>query len=394
MDLKKRNILLIEDNEGDSFYIQEILTESSTEDFEVDWKNSLESGLNALKKNRYDLIITDLTLPGFKGLETFENILEHAPTDMPILILTGLNDQKTGLKAVSMGAQDYLIKDNLESRSLRKAISYAIERKKAYTTIEKQKKEIENAYKKLQDQQMQLIQSEKMSTIGTMVAGIAHELNNPMMGIINCIQFCLDSHSPDSKEAEYLQLAEEATDRCIKIIKNLLTFSHSDDEKGFSEENIVNLLEEVLMLTNYMLNTKQIKVDRDYPEDPPVLLLKANNIKQVFLNLLTNAIDSLEEGDDRKILITVSERDDNIKIGIQDNGKGIPEEALGRIFDPFFTTKTVGKGTGLGLSICRNIMRDHHGDITVCNRPDGGVISEIIFPARNGNTLELKEAMP
>lgn len=391
--MNQKKILLIEDNEGDSFYISELLSSSETDAFKIDWKASLESGISALKQNRYDIVITDLTLPGYKGLETFENILENSPPDMPILILTGLNDKETGLKAVTMGAQDYIIKDNLDSNTLVKSISYSIERKKAYTTIQQQKKEIEEAYKKLQDQQMQLIQTEKMSSIGTMVAGIAHELNNPMMGIINCIQFCMDTQQPDSKESEYLKLAEEATDRCIRIIKNLLTFSHKEDDKGFAEENIATLMEEVLMLTNYRINSQQINIVKNFPEYIPLVYVRSNNIKQVFLNLLTNSIDSLEDMENKEITITIILTDDNIKICIEDTGKGIPENVLEKIFDPFFSTKPVGKGTGLGLSICNNIMRDHSGEIKISNRPEGGVKSEISFPARSSSSLKLKEAI-
>lgn len=385
-------ILLIEDNEGDAFYLKEILS-SSESSMDIEWKESLEYGIEAIKDKAYDVIITDLTLPGSKGLDTFTTLNNNTPGNIPILILTGLNDKKLALNAVAMGAQDYIVKDNINPDLVVKSISYAIERKKANSIIQQQKKEIEEAYKKLQDQQMQLIQTEKMSSVGTMVAGIAHELNNPMMGIINCIQFCQDSHKPDSNEYEYLKLAEEATNRCISIVKNLLTFAHKEDDNGFSEENLSKLMDEVIMLMSYRINSKGVKITRNIPDYLPNIYVRSNNIKQVFLNLLTNSIDSLEDSEKKELIITFDRCEENMKISIEDSGGGIPEEVINKIFDPFFSTKPVGKGTGLGLSICNNIIRDHSGKLNIRNRSEGGVISEIIIPARSKNFKELKEVV-
>ncbi len=392
--MKPLNILLIEDNEADAFYLKEILS-SSEREIKIDRKNSLEAGIEAIndKDKNIDVVITDLSLPESKGLETFKTLMENSPEDLPILILTGLNDKELALNAVSMGAQDYIIKDNLNPDIVQKSISYSISRKKGNSTIQKQKEEIEEAYKKLQDQQMQLIQTEKMSSIGTMVAGIAHELNNPMMGIINCVQFCMDSHAQDSREYEYLKLAEEATNRCIGIVKNLLTFAHKEHEDGFTEENLQNLLEQVIMLMDYRINSQGINIVRNIPEYIPNIYVRSNNIKQVFLNLITNSIDSMEESGEKELIITFERCEENIKISIEDSGEGIPEELINKIFDPFFSTKPVGKGTGLGLSICNNIIRDHSGELSIRNRPDGGVISEIILPARSKSFEKIKEVV-
>lgn len=126
--MKSIKLLLIEDNEEDTFYLKELLS-SSEISFEIDWKDSLDSGIKAIKENSYDVIITDLTLQKTKGLETFEKIVEISPLETPILILTGLNDKELGLKAVAMGAQDYIVKDNLNVDLFTKSINYAIERK-------------------------------------------------------------------------------------------------------------------------------------------------------------------------------------------------------------------------------------------------------------------------
>ncbi|MGH7886203.1 MAG: ATP-binding protein [Thermodesulfobacteriota bacterium] len=384
-------LLLIEDNEADAFYLKEILS-SSQVSLDIDCVDSVESGIKALKEKSFDAVITDLTLPGSSGLNTFEKIYMNTPPETPILILTGLNDRELGLRAVNRGAQDYIVKDGINADVLIKSISYSIERKRANSIIEKQKKEIETAYQKLKEQQLQLIHTEKMGSIGTMVAGIAHELNNPMMGIINCIQFCLDTKTPESIDYEYLKLAEEATDRCVKIVKNLLTFSHKDDDHSFTEENILTLIEQVLLLSNYRITSKGIKIIYKVSDYIPDIYVKANNIKQVFLNLLTNAIDALDENDNKEIIISIDRFDENIIISFEDNGKGIPEEVINKIFDPFFSTKPVGKGTGLGLSICNNIVRDHSGRLSIRNRDEGGVISEIILPARSKSFVKLQEA--
>lgn len=122
-------ILLLEDNEGDAFLIRELLSGDDLHTFDIEWKDSIETGLDALRKNSYDIVITDLSLSGTKGLETFKTVQENTSSSIPVLILTGLNDRQLGLNAVSMGAQDYIVKDNINTDLLSKSIIYAIERK-------------------------------------------------------------------------------------------------------------------------------------------------------------------------------------------------------------------------------------------------------------------------
>lgn len=127
--MNSTKILLIEDNEADAYLVREVLSSDDLHDFDIEWKDTVESGLKAMKNINYDIVITDLSLSGNKGLDTFNTIRENAPPNLPILILTGLNDRELGLKAVSMGAQDYFAKDYINCDLLSKAIVYSIERK-------------------------------------------------------------------------------------------------------------------------------------------------------------------------------------------------------------------------------------------------------------------------
>lgn len=225
----------------------------------------------------------------------------------------------------------------------------------------------------------QLIQTEKVGALGTMTAGIAHELNNPMMGMLNFTQYCIKHTKNEDKRYAILKDTEREIKRCASIVKNLLTFSRieKEGEEKLQKMSITTLFERVLRLLAYRIEKENISISQHVDERTPEIMMKVSNLQQVVLNLLGNALDAVRESDKKEIRIGVRPDNGSVQMIVSDSGCGIPSEILPRIFDPFFTTKPTDKGTGLGLSVTRSIIKDHNGEITC--KSEVGVGTEFIL---------------
>jgi len=239
----------------------------------------------------------------------------------------------------------------------------------------------------------QLIQTEKMGAVGTMAAGVAHELNNPMMGILNYIQYCLKHTSEGDRRYNVLQDTEREIKRCTDIVSNLLTFSRMDNEGEETPQmaDCAEIFERVLSLLSYRIKKEQVIITKCYDEYVPGVCLKVNHIQQVFLNLLDNSLDAFQEKecDKKEIGIKIKYEPDYLNITVEDNGGGIVSENLSKLFEPFFTTKPPGKGTGLGLSISLGIIEEHGGEILCESELGAGSKFKISLPI-NSEKLELE----
>lgn len=229
--------------------------------------------------------------------------------------------------------------------------------------------------------QEQLIQSEKMSAIGQLVSGVAHELNNPLAGISAFAQLLLaEKRFPPDQRTAAETIYSEAR-RASRIVQNLLTFARQHKaEKVLTAINQV--LDDTLELRGYELRVRGIDVRREYEEPLDETMADAHQLQQVFLNLITNAEQAMEQRDGQHHQLTVRTRraGDSVRIEIEDTGAGIPPNLIERIFNPFFTTKPTGSGTGLGLSISLGIVREHEGRIWAENAPSSGARFIIELP--------------
>ncbi len=227
-------------------------------------------------------------------------------------------------------------------------------------------KQLQNSYIDLTASTAQLIQTEKLGSLGTMTAGVAHELNNPMMGILNYIQYCMKKTDKSDKRYLVLQDAERETLRCITIVENLLTFSRmeKEGEEGFRQADCAEIMQRVILLLSYRYQKEGVNITTNYTKNTPHIFVKTNNIQQVFLNFINNSLDSMEESKKKNINIDIQPAGEYVQIAITDTGCGIPKGLVKKIYEPFYTTKPPGKGTGLGLSICQSIIADHKGSIT------------------------------
>ncbi|MEX1253275.1 MAG: ATP-binding protein [Dehalococcoidia bacterium] len=236
--------------------------------------------------------------------------------------------------------------------------------------------------------QERLLQSEKMVSVGQLVSGVAHELNNPLTGIMGFAQLLLGREQDERTRQDVETILSEA-DRASKIVQNLLSFARRKRaEKEPADLNA--LLQRVLELRSYDLRVKNIDVELDLDSKLPETMVDTNQIQQVFLNLIVNAEQAMLAARDRGTLtVTSRKQKDTVRLSLRDDGPGMSPETLRRIFDPFFTTKEVGEGTGLGLTISYGIIEDHGGRIWAESAPDKGTSFIIELPIVRGESRRL-----
>src|SRR5271157_5956316 len=248
------------------------------------------------------------------------------------------------------------------------------------TTIEKVRlyEETCRAYEDLRRTQEQLLQSEKMSAVGQLIAGVAHELNNPLTAILGYAQL-LESEGLNERAQDYVGKMFKQAQRTHRVVQNLLSFARQRTPER-SEVDVRKVMDETLALRDYDLKVNHIVVEKDMAPDPALVVADSHQIEQVFLNIINNAVDAvLETGRSGNLKIRVYCESGDVCAQFADDGPGIKDPK--RIFDPFYTTKSVGKGTGLGLSICYGIVKEHGGDITAHNAAEGGAVIEVRLPA-------------
>lgn len=225
--------------------------------------------------------------------------------------------------------------------------------------------------------QKQLLRSEKLAGIGQLVSGAAHELNNPLTAVLGYTEMLAESAQDEAARRDLGIVRREAM-RMKQIIENLLRFARQTKFER-SVHSLAVLVDDVLKLRAYELRSQGILLSKNVPEDLPGVLVEENLLKQVFLNILNNALDAVASRTEKRISIDASSSDGRVQIRFTDNGAGFSD--LNRVFDPFFTTKSPGKGTGLGLSICYGIIKEHGGDITAYNLHPTGAGIMIELPA-------------
>lgn len=412
---EKGIILIIDDHPTNLEVLYGALTEAG---YEVLVEMDGKSGIEQAKYTVIDLILLDVMMPGIDGFETCRLLKEELLTkDIPVIFMTALSDVVDKVKGLSLGAIDYITKPFQQEEVLARVKTHVkLHRLKLELWQEKQLLEhrvqqrtekLSQALEELQKTQYQLVNSEKMSAIGQLVAGFAHEINNPLSFLSGNLDqanqaandvidyLCLCQKKCPPTDQEVLKKAEEieleylvedlpqmlssmrvGIERIANLSQALRTFARGDSEDKCLA-NIHDGLDSTLIILQHRLKANhirpEIQVIKNYgtlPEIPCYL----GKLNQVFMNILSNAIDALEEmnqersfaeikADPNQIIITTefAETKPIIFIKIKDNAGGIPDQINIKVFDELFTTKSVGKGTGLGLSISRKIVEENHG---------------------------------
>ncbi len=407
-------ILIIDDDS----MVRELLTLALEEEgFEILVASSGEEGIDIFRDDRdIDLVLTDLMMPGMSGIDVLDQVREIDPLT-EVVVLTGFGVDEIALEAMKKGAYDYLQKP-VNLRELLLTIDKALEKRRiTKENLDYQKRlarrntELENTLHELRDTQAQLIQSEKLASIGQLAAGMAHEINNPIgfinsnlstlleyseniKNVLDSVKIRINNDKEDKNEfaktwrkgkmddiledlENIVRESLDGTGRIKSIVQNLKDFSNLDRAQ-IQETNIEEELERVLNIISNEFRLG-IEVHREFGG---VREIKCNRqqINQVLLNLLINAVQAIEKPDGKIILHTRELNNNRICIEVKDNGVGISDEATDHIFDPFFTTKDVGQGTGLGLAISYNIVKDHDGEISVSSEPGKGTTFQVILP--------------
>ncbi|MDM8527376.1 ATP-binding protein [Anaerolineales bacterium HSG24] len=234
--------------------------------------------------------------------------------------------------------------------------------------------------------EQELQQTEKLSAIGKLVAGVAHELNNPLTTVIGYASLLKESGFPSEYQADLDTIFRHAQ-RARFIVKDLLTFAQKVKLNAFPT-NINDIILSAVSQLRPTIQRHDIQVTSQIDFDLPLIMGDTHQLEQVFINLLTNACQALATHEaSRRIKITSAVKEKSVILTIADNGPGIPEHAIHQVFEPFFSTKKMGHGTGLGLSICFGIIREHKGRIWAENQTNGGAIFYIQLPVANNSTI-------
>ena len=401
--MKPARILVVDDElELERLIKQRLRKNIRDKQIELIFARNGKEALEKLQSDRHiDMVLTDINMPEMDGL-TLLSKLRDVDENLKAVVISAYGDMKNIRTAMNSGAFDFVTKpinfDDL-TITINKTLTYV--------------KEVRETLNQLQQTQLQLIQHEKMAALGQLMAGVGHEINNPLSYITGYIDLSNEAvqhlihhlrlyqekfpnpgveieQDAENIDLEYflknlpkmLSGMQIGTERLIEISKSLRTFSRADtDSKVLA--NIHEGLDSTLMILQYRLkgkdNRPEIQVIKNYGNIPTVKCY-LGQLNQVFMNILANAIDACEDSNQGRtfdeiqakpntITLTTEVTQDNqsVLIEIKDNGRGMSEEVKSRIFDQLFTTKPVGKGTGLGLSISRHIVVEAHGGSLTCN---------------------------
>jgi two-component system NtrC family sensor kinase len=389
------SILVVDDNPENLKVLSKLL---QPEGYKIRISTNGKQALKSIENVPPDLVLLDIQMPEMDGYEVCRLLKKDPKTAaIPIIFISALSQTADKLKGFKYGAVDYIEKPfHFEE---------VIARVHTHLTIQKQRNDLQLALSELKTTQTQLVQSEKMASLGVLVAGIAHEINNP----INFVNAGIDSLKKDYNDIkEFLGLLKSSPQDAIKfaeelsmddlmvimletiedikygavrtseIVKGLRNFSRLDNDH-LKEADIHEGIDSTLLI----LNTKylhRIEIITNYDLSIPEISCFPAQLNQVFMNIINNAIDAIEE--EGKIEITTSQDKNNVIISIKDNGKGMSDEVKDKIFDPFFTTKEVGDGVGLGMSISHGIIEKHNGSITVISNKVEGTNFLIKLPLK------------
>lgn len=251
------------------------------------------------------------------------------------------------------------------------------------TTIEKVQlyNETRQAYEDLRRTQEQLLQSEKMSAVGQLISGVAHELNNPLTAILGYTQL-LESEKLEPRIEEFIQKLRKQAQRTQRIVQNLLSFARQHKPQRMHVD-LRSIVEDTIALRDYDLKVNNIGVEREFEAVLPSVVADPHQLEQVYLNIINNAADAMmESGRGGRLRVSIATENGSVVTSFHDSGPGIYDPK--HVFDPFYTTKRVGKGTGLGLSICYGIVKEHGGEISAQNHPSGGALLQVRLPVAVG----------
>jgi two-component system NtrC family sensor kinase len=416
MGEEDKRVLVVDDDEA----LRSLFAEYLGEFYPCETAAGVDEALAKMAQESYALVATDMMMPGRSGVELLREINARYP-DTAVIMISGVDRTQRVLDTLRLGAYDYVVKP-CELDVLAATVERALERRALLNSARKYKSDLERHNAELKESkaalerlQAQIVQSEKMASLGQLAAGVAHELNNPagfIYGNMDLLREC--AAGLESLLALYDELAltpdnaarvralkeridyeravadlqsiisdcRDGAERIRDVVQNLRVFSRLD-EAEFKKVDIAEGLDATLRLLSRCYNAPGVRLTRDYAELPPVDCY-AGQLNQVWMNLLANAAHAVKDGGE--VCVSTRHEGGNVTVRVSDTGCGIAPEHLSRVFDPFFTTKPVGEGTGLGLSVTYSIVERHGGRIEVESEPGRGTTFTVSIPvdARRG----------
>lgn len=363
-------VLLAEDNPADTLMVREALRESMLVRFNLTQVERLSELREKLLSGAFDVVLTDLGLPDSQGLDTYRQIRPWAGA-LPVIVLTGLNDEAMGIAALREGAQEYLVKSEMMETTLPRVLRYALEKKRS---------------------EVRLQQAHKMEAIGRIAAGVAHDFNNILSAMIMHAELATTMEANPQEVRQAIIDIKGYAERAAHLTRQLLTFSRQQVllMKPLELNEVVGGIGKMLRRVLSEEVSLELRLDSALPK----VEADCGMLEQAVLNLAINAQDAMPSGGKLTIqtsTIQVSPGESNrpagayagsfVCLSVTDTGCGMSPEVMSRIFEPFFTTKDVGKGTGLGLATVYSILQQHRGWVEVQSRVAVGTTFHLFLPA-------------
>ena len=408
------NILIVDDELVSRKTLQKLM-ESFGECESV--KNGEDALQVVMSENPPDLILLDIMMPGMDGYEVLEKLKSVPQTkEIPVIFLSALDEKGDIIRGLEMGAVDYISKPfhkaEVKARA-RTHLSLKKMREELYAKndiLEGQVKEIQEKTEELRQKDLQLIEMDRIAGIGTLAAGIAHEINNPLAFVksstgflkksldklIGAVRYWDDKPVPEPLLKDYndylarinfdhltnsldsrYDRVKRGIERIMKIVNSLKSFSRVDMET-VGRIDINQSIEEAVELLSTQ-DEKNVEFVREFRE-VPLMECSSSEINQCLLHILKNALDALDHKGTVKIMTSYDEKEDQVITRIVDNGKGMPPDVLRQALNPFFTTKPVGSGTGVGLSMTERIIKRHGGKINISSKEGEGTAVTMTLP--------------
>jgi two-component system NtrC family sensor kinase len=388
-DQQRHKLLVIDDDKIIRERLKKLL---EMDDFEVSIAEDGQRGLDIFKKETPEIVFVDVKMPGMDGIEVLKKIKEESK-DTEVIIITGHGGIDTAIEALREDAFSYIEKP-IEFDKLKIDIKKALEKQEIQRKLDEHVRNLEEAHRKLKTQQAQIHQAAKLTALGQLGAGVAHEMNQPLMAMSTHMELMLineviSSH-PELKE-KLLKIKDQFI-RLGSIVKRLSDYS-SGRTGSYTDTDINRPINDGYYLFAQQFKDHNIHVTLSLEKDIPQLYIDRYQIQDVVINFLVNARDAVDDIYEQKEgglihVISAKAGDENaVFVGVVDNGKKIKEGTETELFDPFFTTKTPGKGTGLGLSVCYTIIRDHRGLIGFSGLENGMKVFYFVLPLEKDKDL-------
>ncbi len=367
--------ILVVDDESD---MRRFLVSTLSEEYTVMQAADGETGLALAADESPKLVLLDLMLPGINGLEVCRSLRADAHTrDVKILMLTARIDEQSKIAALECGVDDFLTKP-FSTVEVKTRIKNLLAAAALQDDLRFRNQELSDTLARLRSTEAQLVQSEKMNALGSLAAGLLHEINNPLNYTLMAVQSVKMSADPDDKDlVETVVDIEDGMKRIRDIVSDLRAFAYPEQMDKQEPFEILEAVKTALRFTARELSGVEVESELVNGER---VVGSRTHVTQVLVNLVTNAahaVEPIREQRPPKIRIAAESQNGRLFVHVRDNGVGIDPKLLPRIFDPFFTTRDVGQGTGLGLSICHTIIQNHGGRIDV--RSEQGNWTELTF---------------